>query len=84
MAKQGIPASVVEKTNLSSLRVLFSMGIIKGKWRTLVAKLMSFRQHCTHGRRASVPGSWSLQGREHADHCGLPTDQRPSFPPPPD
>jgi arginine decarboxylase len=56
MAKQGIPASVVskflwtrgivvEKTNLYSLLVLFSMGITKGKWGTLVAELMSFKQH---------------------------------------
>lgn len=56
MGAQGIPASVVskflwsrgivvEKTNLYSLLVLFSMGITKGKWGTLVAELMSFKQH---------------------------------------
>jgi arginine decarboxylase len=56
MDKQGIPASVVskflwtrgivvEKTNLYSLLVLFSMGITKGKWGTLLAELMSFKQH---------------------------------------
>lgn len=56
MGTQGIPASVVskflwsrgivvEKTNLYSLLVLFSMGITKGKWGTLVAELMSFKQH---------------------------------------
>lgn len=56
MSEQGIPASVVskflwsrgivvEKTNLYSLLVLFSMGITKGKWGTLVAELMSFKQH---------------------------------------
>ena len=56
MDKQGIPASVVskflwtrgivvEKTNLYSLLVLFSMGITKGKWGTLMAELMSFKQH---------------------------------------
>ncbi|MEG0044897.1 MAG: Orn/Lys/Arg decarboxylase N-terminal domain-containing protein [Comamonas sp.] len=56
MGEQGIPASVVskflwsrgivvEKTNLYSLLVLFSMGITKGKWGTLVAELMSFKQH---------------------------------------
>ena len=56
MGGQGIPAPVVskylwtrgivvEKTNLYSLLVLFSMGITKGKWGTLVAELMSFKQH---------------------------------------
>ncbi|WP_120967803.1 Orn/Lys/Arg decarboxylase N-terminal domain-containing protein [Comamonas sp. lk] len=56
MGEQGIPASVVskflwsrgivvEKTNLYSLLVLFSMGITKGKWGTLLAELMSFKQH---------------------------------------
>jgi len=56
MGEQGIPASVVskflwargivvEKTNLYSLLFLFSMGITKGKWGTLVAELMSFKQH---------------------------------------
>ncbi|SFU30951.1 arginine decarboxylase [Polaromonas sp. YR568] len=55
MGAQGIPAPVVskflwtrgivvEKTNLYSLLILFSMGITKGKWGTLVAELMSFKQ----------------------------------------
>ncbi len=55
MGDQGIPAPivskflwtrgvVVEKTNLYSFLVLFSMGITKGKWASLVAELMTFKQ----------------------------------------
>ncbi len=55
MGPRGIPAAVlskflwtrgivVEKTNLYSLLILFSMGITKGKWSTLVTELMSFKQ----------------------------------------
>ncbi|QPF71650.1 lysine decarboxylase [Roseateles sp. DAIF2] len=54
MAGQGIPAAVVskflwtrgivvEKTGLYSFLVLFSMGITKGKWSTLVAELLAFK-----------------------------------------
>lgn len=50
----GIPAVIVtkflssrrieiEKTGLYSLLVLFSMGITKGKWSTLIAELINFR-----------------------------------------
>ena len=50
----GIPATVVtkflsarrieiEKTGLYSLLVLFSMGITKGKWSTLITELINFR-----------------------------------------
>jgi len=54
MEQQGIPASVVtrflssrrieiEKTGLYSFLVLFSMGITKGKWSTLVTELLNFK-----------------------------------------
>ncbi|GAA5077965.1 Orn/Lys/Arg decarboxylase N-terminal domain-containing protein [Lysobacter panacisoli] len=55
MGQRGIPAAVlskflwtrgivVEKTNLYSFLILFSMGITKGKWSTLVTELMSFKE----------------------------------------
>ena len=55
MGKLGIPAAVlskflwgrgitVEKTNLYSVLFLFSMGITKGKWSTLVTELMAFKE----------------------------------------
>jgi arginine decarboxylase len=51
----GIPASIVtrflssrrievEKTGLYSLLVLFSMGVTKGKWSTLVTELLNFKE----------------------------------------
>src|SRR5947207_7968601 len=54
MHKSGIPAAVVvkflssrrieiEKTGLYSFLVLFSMGITKGKWSTLVTELINFK-----------------------------------------
>jgi arginine decarboxylase len=54
MQQQGIPAAVVvrflsarrieiEKTGLYSFLVLFSMGITKGKWSTLVTELINFK-----------------------------------------
>jgi arginine decarboxylase len=54
MQKAGIPAAVVvkflssrrieiEKTGLYSFLVLFSMGITKGKWSTLVTELLNFK-----------------------------------------
>lgn len=52
----GIPAAVVskflwerglvvEKTGLYSFLVLFSMGITKGKWSTLLTELLEFKRH---------------------------------------
>lgn len=52
---QGIPAAVVskflwerglvvEKTGLYSFLVLFSMGITKGKWSTLLTELLEFKR----------------------------------------
>jgi arginine decarboxylase len=54
MQEMGIPAAVVtrflssrrieiEKTGLYSFLVLFSMGITKGKWSTLVTELINFK-----------------------------------------
>jgi len=54
MRPQGIPAAVVtkflssrrieiEKTGLYSFLVLFSMGITRGKWSTLVTELINFK-----------------------------------------
>jgi arginine decarboxylase len=54
MQEHGIPAAVVtrflstrrievEKTGLYSFLVLFSMGITRGKWSTLVTELINFR-----------------------------------------
>ena len=54
MAAHGIPASVVvkflsarrieiEKTGMYSFLVLFSMGVTKGKWSTLVTELLNFK-----------------------------------------
>lgn len=56
LAEQGIPAAVVskflwergvvvEKTGLYSFLVLFSLGITKGKWSTLLTELLEFKRH---------------------------------------
>jgi arginine decarboxylase len=53
--KLGIPAAIVsrflwsrgitvEKTNLYSFLILFSMGITKGKWSTLTTELLAFKE----------------------------------------
>ncbi|AZQ84412.1 lysine decarboxylase [Colwellia sp. Arc7-635] len=55
MAEEGIPAAivsqflwergiVVEKTGLYSFLVLFSLGITKGKWSTLLTELLQFKR----------------------------------------
>ncbi|EQM66888.1 lysine decarboxylase [Aquipseudomonas alcaligenes OT 69] len=55
LGEQGIPAAVVgkflwerglvvEKTGLYSFLVLFSMGITKGKWSTLLTELLEFKR----------------------------------------
>jgi arginine decarboxylase len=54
MQKHGIPAAIlvkflssrrieIEKTGLYSILVLFSMGITKGKWSTLITELLNFK-----------------------------------------
>lgn len=65
--QHGIPAAVVgkflwerglvvEKTGLYSFLVLFSMGITKGKWSTLLTELLEFKRHYD----ANVPLSDAL------------------------
>lgn len=66
MQDQGIPAAVVtrflssrrieiEKTGLYSFLVLFSLGITKGKWSTLVTELLNFKElHDANAPLASV------------------------------
>ena len=55
LARSGIPAAVVtrflaerglvvEKTGLYSFLILFSLGITKGKWSTLVSELQEFKR----------------------------------------
>jgi arginine decarboxylase len=55
MQEHGIPAAVItkflssrrieiEKTGLYSFLVLFSMGVTKGKWSTLVTELLNFKE----------------------------------------
>src|SRR5690606_32784612 len=55
LEEQGIPAAVVskflwergvvvERTGLYSFLVLFSMGITKGKWSTLLTELLEFKR----------------------------------------
>ncbi|MCF7202426.1 arginine/lysine/ornithine decarboxylase [Pseudomonas oligotrophica] len=56
LGERGVPAAVVsrflwerglvvEKTGLYSILVLFSMGITKGKWSTLLTELLEFKRH---------------------------------------
>lgn len=79
MGRLGIPAAVlskflwtrgitVEKTNLYSVLFLFSMGITKGKWSTLVTELMAFKELFD----ANAPLSQALPGlaAEHPDAYG--------------
>ena len=68
MHEHGIPAAVVtkflsarrieiEKTGLYSFLVLFSMGITKGKWSTLVTELLNFKDlYDTNARSTGAPG----------------------------
>lgn len=79
LQEQGIPALVlahflrerglvVEKTGLYSLLVLFSMGITKGKWSTLVTELLEFKR--LHDANAplelALPGLLRTGGRRYA------------------
>ncbi|TRX73495.1 Orn/Lys/Arg family decarboxylase [Pseudomonas mangiferae] len=71
---RGIPAAVVskflwerglvvEKTGLYSFLVLFSMGITKGKWSTLLTELLEFKRHYDN----NVPLSQALPSVIQAD-----------------
>ena len=74
LGEQGIPAAVVskflwerglvvEKTGLYSFLVLFSMGITKGKWSTLLTELLEFKRHYD----ANLPLHQALPSIAHVD-----------------
>lgn len=76
MHKSGIPAAVVvkflssrrieiEKTGLYSFLVLFSMGITKGKWSTLVTELLNFKE--LYDANASLKGVLPALAEAHPD-----------------
>ncbi|QMV65832.1 Orn/Lys/Arg decarboxylase N-terminal domain-containing protein [Pseudomonas berkeleyensis] len=87
LEQQGIPAAVVskflwerglvvEKTGLYSFLVLFSMGITKGKWSTLLTELLEFKRSYD----ANLPlidvlpsiahaGAWRYHGMGLRDLC---------------
>ena len=82
LSERGIPAAVVskflwerglvvEKTGLYSFLVLFSMGITKGKWSTLLTELLEFKRSYD----ANVPLNNCLPSIARADarylHMGL-------------
>ncbi|WP_060479312.1 MULTISPECIES: Orn/Lys/Arg decarboxylase N-terminal domain-containing protein [Pseudomonas] len=65
LGEHGIPAAVVskflwerglvvEKTGLYSFLVLFTMGITKGKWSTLLTELLEFKRHYDANTALSV------------------------------
>ncbi|MCY1410239.1 Biodegradative arginine decarboxylase [compost metagenome] len=93
MENSGIPAPlvssflssrgiVVEKTEPYSILLLFSLGVTKGKWGSLVAGLMEFKKHYdnnapleqvlpdlvdSHGDRYSAMGLKDLAAEMHED-----------------
>ncbi|WP_426115591.1 Orn/Lys/Arg decarboxylase N-terminal domain-containing protein [Pseudomonas sp. DSP3-2-2] len=93
MENDGIPAPlvssflssrgiVVEKTEPYSILVLFSLGVTKGKWGSLVAGLMDFKKHydensaldqvmphlvASHGERYAQMGLRDLASEMHQD-----------------
>lgn len=93
MENSGIPAPlvssflssrgiVVEKTEPYSILVLFSLGVTKGKWGSLVAGLMDFKKHydansaleqvmphlvASHGERYAAMGLKDLAEAMHQD-----------------
>jgi arginine decarboxylase len=79
MQKSGIPAAVVvkflsgrrieiEKTGLYSFLVLFSMGITKGKWSTLVTELLNFKD--LYDANAPIKRAMPLLYAAHPEHYG--------------
>jgi len=75
----GIPANVVskflwerglvvEKTGLYSFLVLFSMGITKGKWSTLLTELLAFKQlyECNAALNEALPSLLKEGGGRYA------------------
>src|SRR5207344_939063 len=80
LAKSGIPASVVskylwerglvvEKTGLYSFLILFSLGITRGKWSTMVDALVDFKSDYDSNAPLSktLP---SLAAGDHAEYRG--------------
>jgi arginine decarboxylase len=76
MAEHGIPAAVVtrflsgrrieiEKTGLYSFLVLFSMGVTKGKWSTLVTELLNFKE--LYDTNAPLERALPALAEAHAD-----------------
>jgi arginine decarboxylase len=76
MQADGIPAAVVtrflsarrieiEKTGLYSFLVLFSMGITKGKWSTLVTELLNFKE--LYDRNAPLSQVFPALAAAHGD-----------------
>jgi arginine decarboxylase len=79
MLKNGIPAAVVvkflsarrieiEKTGLYSFLVLFSMGITKGKWSTLITELINFKD--LYDANAPLHGVLPLLAEAHPQAYG--------------
>ncbi|MVW75955.1 Orn/Lys/Arg family decarboxylase [Pseudomonas xionganensis] len=83
LGEQGIPAAVVskflwerglvvEKTGLYSFLVLFSMGITKGKWSTLLTELLEFkRSYDANMPLSEVLPSIAQVGGAHYQGMGL-------------
>ncbi|MGV6474424.1 Orn/Lys/Arg family decarboxylase [Azotobacter vinelandii] len=80
-AGQGIPAAVVgrflwerglvvEKTGLYSFLVLFSMGITKGKWSTLLTELLEFKR-CYDANLSLEQVLPSIAGAGGARYAGM-------------
>lgn len=78
--ERGIPAAVVsrflwerglvvEKTGLYSILVLFTMGITKGKWSTLLTELLEFKRHYDQNvpLTEALPSVAAAGGVQYAD-----------------
>jgi arginine decarboxylase len=79
MQALGIPATVVvkflssrrieiEKTGLYSILVLFSMGITKGRWNTLVTELLNFKE--LYDANAPLKRALPALAEAHPDEYG--------------
>jgi arginine decarboxylase len=79
MQSHGIPAALVtrflstrrieiEKTGLYSFLVLFSMGVTKGKWSSLITELLSFKE--LYDSNAPLGQVFPALVNEHADAYG--------------
>ena len=79
MQDHGIPAAVVtkflssrrieiEKTGLYSFLVLFSMGITKGKWSTLITELLNFKD--LYDSNASLKNVFPALAAAHSEAYG--------------